>query len=177
MSEVGTTGWEFPSDVTIDGAFFEGGERPYCALRKTQTINDNTWTTVSWDTEDYDTDSMWTSGSPTLISPTTPGAYFIRVGARRTTQRNDYRLGALRLHGDVGSGRYIARYAERNTETGDTSHAANTVQGFFTTLNLGTCDWSVDYYQDNTANSNSVTVVFYWVAVRVGGIPTSYAHL
>ena len=177
MSEVGTSGWYFPSDVTLaDGALYEGGPRPYCAISRVQTINDATWTTVSWDTEYHDNDSMWTSGSPTLISPSTPGTYYIKVSAQRNTHRTDYRLGALTLYGNVGAGRYVARYGERLTEVGSSYAVSNTVQGFWTTLNHGTCDWTVDYYQDNTANVSS-SITFRCTVVRVGGSPSSWLHL
>lgn len=34
----------------------------------TQTLNDNTLTTVSFDTEDEDTDGFWASGTPTVVT-------------------------------------------------------------------------------------------------------------
>lgn len=34
----------------------------------TQTLNDNSLTTVSWDTEDEDTDGFWAIGAPTVVT-------------------------------------------------------------------------------------------------------------
>jgi hypothetical protein len=49
------------------------------SMSATQSISNNTTTTVSWDTEDLDPRGWHTGGAPTVITPTIAGWYEVTV--------------------------------------------------------------------------------------------------
>ena len=170
MSEVGTSGWTFPSDVVLPSGFtHEDGLRPYTSLTASQTITDNTWSTISWDSAYYDTDAMWESWiDPTILKVNHTAMYEIIVTAYRATRRTDYRLHALTLWADGGGGRVISRYGPRNTQNSATTVHYSCLAAHWLVEAQNDWEFSVDFFQDNTGNVTT-THTFALSIVRLSG--------
>ena len=167
MSEVGTSGWTFPSDVTLtSGAAWTEGNPSWAVVYKSNvSISDATWTTISWTGEYYDTDNYWTSGDPTVITIPESGYYDLSLYIYRS-QRTDFRLNAVTHYVDGGGGRIISRYGTRTTDNG--GPYANVITGLWGIEANAGWEVTVDYYQDNTANA-AVTCNFNLGITRVSG--------
>lgn len=65
----------------------------------TQTLTDNTLTTVSFDTEDEDTDGFWAIGSPTVVTVPTGkgGTYSITAGVDNSGALSSAAAGFLQI--------------------------------------------------------------------------------
>jgi hypothetical protein len=80
---------------------------PMIRLRKTnaQNFTSGTETAIIWNFVELETENMWTSTTPTIIKPSTPGWYVGTFGASFAANATGYREYAIRKNG--GSARTI----------------------------------------------------------------------
>jgi hypothetical protein len=109
MSEVGTTGWEFPDNLnTTSWLEAEDQDEIFSGWQSTdQSVNDSTWTSLTMNSERYDPEDLHsTSSFTTRVSIPQDGIYLVTGCVYEDNARQDWRVTATRIEVD-GAGVYI----------------------------------------------------------------------
>lgn len=168
MSEVGTSGWTFPSHLNTD-SYFEADthDESFSGWHGGgQSITHSTWTALEinwerWDPEGIHNQSTYT----TRISIPSDGDYLITGYVYEQTGKQDWRVTATQV---VVDGSVVIASCQRHVATGwPSGHLPFLVFSVIVSGNEAEY-YEVEYYQRNTSNQSRTADIGIDM-VRIGG--------